>query len=60
MSNWIPSKANPGYIEKKIQSGAATITILRPDIGEEERAKRTEKARATLEVILREHYGTNT
>ena len=56
MSNWIPSAKNPGYIEKTIKSGAATITILRPILSEEEKAKRTEDVRATLESVMREHY----
>lgn len=56
MSEWIPSVDNPGYIEKKIKCGAATITILRPILGEDEKARRTEKARAALECVMREHY----
>ena len=60
MDKWIPSATNPGYIEKTIKCGAATITLLRPILGEEEKARRTEQARNVLANVMREHYRVST
>ena len=56
MKDWNPSTTHPGYIEKTIKSGAATIKILRPILDENEKVRRTETARASLENAMREHY----
>lgn len=55
MSDWTPSVENPGYMEKPIQKGMATIVILRPMIDKEEAARREGKARTTLEGVMREY-----
>lgn len=60
MNEWIPSAKNPGYIEKTIQCGAATITLLRPLLSEDEKAHRTEQARNVLANVMREHYRVST
>ena len=58
MSDWIQSSTNPEYIEKTVTIGAAKIVILRPILSEAEAAKAKEKARGTLENVMREHYIT--
>lgn len=60
MNEWTPSATNPGYIEKTIKCGAATIKLLRPILGGEEKARRTEQARAVLAAVMSEHYRTHT
>ena len=52
--SWITSQTRPGYREKTIQSGAATIIIYRPDVDQAERARRENRARTTLESAMRE------
>lgn len=42
---------------KTIQHGAATIHIHRPDLDDQERAKREQEIRGTLEHTLREYIG---
>lgn len=53
MSDWTPSVESPGYIEKRITRGDATIIIRRPVLNEEERARREGKTREALENALR-------
>lgn len=55
MDTWTPSQANPGYLEKTFQHGAATITILRPVLSETENARRTSNTRTALESAMREY-----
>ena len=55
MSDWTPSVDNPGYMERAIQKGAATIVILRPVIDKEEAARREGKTRTALEGVMREY-----
>lgn len=55
MSDWTPSVDNPAYIEKTIQTGAATIVISRPVLSEEERTAREGKTRTALEGVMREY-----
>lgn len=57
MSTWTPAPDRPGYRCKIIQSGAATITIYRPELSEAEAAKAEAKTRTALESAMREHYG---
>ncbi len=55
MRDWTPSVDNPGYMEKTIQRGAATIVIFRPILSDEERVEREGKTRAALQGAMREH-----
>lgn len=55
MSDWTPSVENPGYMEKAIQKGMATIIISRPVLSEEERTAREGKTRTTLEGVMRQY-----
>ena len=55
MSDWTPSISCPGYREKTIQRGAATIIILRPELDEVEQAKREKKISAELENAMRNY-----
>lgn len=55
MSDWTPSVDNPGFMEKTIRCGMATIVISRPDLSEEERTAREGKTRATLESVMRDY-----
>lgn len=59
MGKWTASETRPGYIEKTIKCGAATITISRPRLSEAEAAKAEQKARTALEGVMR-HYITAT
>lgn len=55
MSDWTPSVDRPGYVEKTIRMGAATIVVSRPVLSEEERTARESETRAALEGAMREH-----
>lgn len=55
MSDWTPSVDNPGFMEKTIRCGMATIVISRPVLSEEERIEREGKTRTALEGAMREH-----
>lgn len=55
MSDWTPSVDNPGYMEKTIRCGMATIIVSRPILSDEERTAREGKTRAALEGAMREH-----
>lgn len=57
MSDWTPSQTCPGYREKTIQRGAATIVIRRPILSEGEQAKREQHARDALGSVLRDYIG---
>ena len=52
---WIESQTRPGYREKTIQSGAATIVIFRPIADQAEQARRETRARTTLESAMRDY-----
>lgn len=56
MSDWTPSVDRPGFMEKTIQAGAATIVISRPVLSEKERAARESKTRTALEGAMREYF----
>ena len=60
MGKWIESATQPGYIEKTIKCGMATIIISRPRLSEAETAKAEQKARTALECVMRAHYITAT
>lgn len=55
MNDWIESKTCPGYREKTIQRGAATIIIRRPILGEAEQAKREKHAKETLSHVMHDY-----
>lgn len=55
MSDWIPSQTCPGYREKTIQRGDATIIIRRPIVDEAEQAKREKHIRGALGCVLSDY-----
>ncbi len=55
MSEWTPSESCPGFREKTIKRGAATIIIRRPILTEAEKAKQESKTRAALEAAMRNY-----
>ena len=55
MSEWITSTSCPGYREKTVQSGAATIIIRRPILDPVEQAKREKQTTAALEAAMRSY-----
>ena len=55
MSDWTPSVDNPGFTEKIIRCGMATVTISRPILSDEERTRREANARTSLESVMREY-----
>ncbi len=55
-SQWAPSPEHPGYLVKTIQHGKCTITLLRPELSERERTKRTEHVKRVAESTLRDYY----
>lgn len=55
MSDWTPSQARPGYRERTIQRGPATIVIFRPVLGSKEQAKREKHIQDTLGDVMREY-----
>ena len=55
MNDWVPSESCPGYREKTVQSGAATIIIRRPILDPVEQAKREKQATVALEAAMRSY-----
>lgn len=55
MGGWTTSQARPGYIEKTIQHGAATIVIFRPAVEQAEQARREDRARTALESAMKDY-----
>ena len=55
MSDWTPSERCPGYREKTVKRGPATIIILRPVLDQVEQARREQKTRAELENAMRDY-----
>jgi hypothetical protein len=55
MTDWTPSQACPGYREKTIQRGAATIIIRRPIMDDDVRAKCEQRARETLGAVMQNY-----
>ena len=55
MNDWTVSQTCPGYREKTIQHGAATIVIRRPILDDAERAKREKRAKDTLGRVLNDY-----
>ena len=55
MSDWIQSNSCPGYREKTVKRGPATVIILRPELDQVEQARREQKTRAELENAMRDY-----
>lgn len=55
MSTWTPSPDHPGYRTKVIKHGSCTIELLRPDLAEEEAAKREKHAKSVMENALKNY-----
>lgn len=55
-TKWSPSTAKPGYVEKTMVSGAATVVVYRPVLSNEERTTRESQTRTALEGAMREYF----
>ena len=55
METWTTSTSCPGYREKTVQCGAATIIIRRPILDPIEQAKREKQATIALEAAMRSY-----
>jgi hypothetical protein len=55
METWTISTDCPGYREKTIQRGVATIIIRRPILDKEEQAKREKQTVIALESAMRNY-----
>ena len=55
MTDWTPSTSCPGYREKTIQRGAATIIIRRPILDQVEQAKVEKQTTIALESAMRSY-----
>lgn len=49
---WQPSQSRPGYIEKTLRHGPATITVYRPILSTQEQEAREKATAAALSPIL--------
>lgn len=56
MTTWSPSTTKPGYMEKTMVFGAATIVVYRPTLSKEDRATRESQTRTALEGAMREYF----
>lgn len=50
--NWTASQSRPGYVEKTLKHGSATITVYRPDLSDEKRKARETEITAALRPIM--------
>ena len=55
MDEWVTSTSCPGYREKTIHRGAATIIIRRPILNKEEQAKVEKQTIIALESAMRSY-----
>jgi hypothetical protein len=55
METWTPSECCPGYREKTVKRGPATIIIRRPILDQVEQAKREKQATIALEAAMRSY-----
>ena len=55
MNGWTESQTQPGYREKTIQRGPATITILRPILDAKETARREKHVQEVLGNVMRDY-----
>ena len=56
MTTWSLSTTKPGYMEKTMIFGAATIVVYRPTLSTEDRATRESQTRTALEGAMREYF----
>ena len=56
MDGWIISQTRPGYIEKSIQHGPATIVIFRPILNPEEQTRKENQTRTALSGVMRDYF----
>lgn len=54
-SDWTPATDRPGYRSKTIKRGPCTVVIYRPELNQDEAARRERHARETLERTLRDY-----
>lgn len=59
MEAWTQAPDRPGYLCKTVERENVTLVIYRPILSEAEAAKAKEKARTTLESVMRELIHTN-
>jgi hypothetical protein len=50
--DWTTSNSRPGYQEKTLRHGSATITVYRPNLNTSEREAREREVAAALKPIL--------
>lgn len=55
MNTWTPSADHPGYRTKVIKHGSCTVELFRPDLPEDERAKREKHAKSVIETALKNY-----
>lgn len=55
MADWIASTDCPGYRERTVHSGAATIILRRPILDPVEQAKREKQVATALEGAVRNY-----
>lgn len=55
MNEWTLSTEHPGYRCKTIERGNFTVTILRPELAPEERARREAHIKAVAENALKNY-----
>ncbi len=55
MNNWTTSTEHPGYKCKTITRGNFTVTVFRPNLDEEEQAKRERQLKAVAESALKNY-----
>lgn len=60
MDNWIISQTRPGYREKTIQAGEATVVIYRPILDAEEQTRRERHAMDILSSVARDRVKNQT
>lgn len=50
--DWTPSKSRPGYREKTLKHGPATITVYRPELSPQETEAREKATAAALRPVM--------
>ena len=55
MNNWTASTEHPGYRCKTITRGNFTVTVFRPNLDEEEQAKRERQLKVAAESALKNY-----
>ena len=54
-TEWSPSTTKPGYVERTMVFGAATIVVYRPTLSKEDMATRESQTRTALERAMSEY-----